>query len=680
MRETCAEGGIPAGDATGATGRDLATPHRIVGDGLDHPAADPRRADRRLADRALQPARPVPEPRRQRVGPDRGAAQAAVGPDPEPRRDGAGLRGARARHVRGRDAGPRRGADRAGPRRDRGGGGHPRPGARTPVRRRRGVPGAAGRRELPPAADGAVGDGEPDRGLAPGLQRHGADVQQLDPDVPGACARGAVRVHEAGVLRDRRDAARATAGRLLAAAPARPLRPCLPPRPPSPTPAARARPVARPRGALALAATVVAALTLTGVAQGQTYELVSSDVTATVRADGSVAVDEAITVAFSGSFTYGYREIPYRSGERIDEIGVSENGKPFGPGAPTDLEPGGPAGTFGVDDLGGRVRIVWRFQSDGVQQRTFLVHYRMTGLAVGYDDVVDVNLKVWGDEWKQRLGAPDRDDARARRRRPRLGPPGLGPRRRHAPGEGGAAPGARHRRGSVRRAPRALSTGLVHVHGGHARSRRQRAGEDRRRGAGGRASVRAGQGAHRRRDRPPVAQRADRARARSPPRARDRDVRVLALRAGARDRLRPRVRAGAADRHAGRARADAPPSGRGGGLLRVHGDPLRPDQTWPLLGPARHDRAQRLGRPPPRERRRPRALRRQAGRADALGEVGGVRRRPRPRREQPAPVRVPRGDRGRALDDGAAVRGLQGGGRDRGRRTGAGSGRWGSCR
>ncbi len=27
-----------------------------------------------------------------------------------------------------------------------------------------------------------------------------------------------------------------------------------------------------------------------------------------------------------------------------------------------------------------------------------------TGLAIGYDDVVDVNLKVWGDEWEQRLG------------------------------------------------------------------------------------------------------------------------------------------------------------------------------------------------------------------------------------------------------------------------------------
>ena len=48
--------------------------------------------------------------------------------------------------------------------------------------------------------------------------------------------------------------------------------------------------------------------------------------------------------------------------------------------------------------------IVWRFQSDGSQQHTFRVHYRISGLAVAYDDVVDVNLKVWGDEWEQSLG------------------------------------------------------------------------------------------------------------------------------------------------------------------------------------------------------------------------------------------------------------------------------------
>ena len=159
-----------------------------------------------------------------------------------------------------------------------------------------------------------------------------------------------------------------------------------------------------PRRLGVLAAAAAAALTLAGVAQAQTYELVSSDVQANVRPNGSVAVDEAITVAFSGSFTYGFREIPLRDGERVDEIGVTENGRPFQPGASTELQPGGPAGTFGVEDLGGRVRVVWRFSSDGFAQRTFVIHYRIAGLATGYDDVVDVNLKVWGDEWEQRLG------------------------------------------------------------------------------------------------------------------------------------------------------------------------------------------------------------------------------------------------------------------------------------
>ena len=50
-----------------------------------------------------------------------------------------------------------------------------------------------------------------------------------------------------------------------------------------------------------------------------------------------------------------------------------------------------------------QVRIVWRFNASN-EARTFTVRYRMTGLAVAYDDVVDVNLQVWGDQWEQRLG------------------------------------------------------------------------------------------------------------------------------------------------------------------------------------------------------------------------------------------------------------------------------------
>ena len=64
--------------------------------------------------------------------------------------------------------------------------------------------------------DELAGDGEPDRRLAAGLQRHRPHVQQRDPDVPWRRARRAVRVREAGVLRDGRDAARGAARRLLA--------------------------------------------------------------------------------------------------------------------------------------------------------------------------------------------------------------------------------------------------------------------------------------------------------------------------------------------------------------------------------------------------------------------------------------------------------------------------------
>ena len=32
------------------------------------------------------------------------------------------------------------------------------------------------------------------------------------------------------------------------------------------------------------------------------------------------------------------------------------------------------------------------------------MHYRLSGVAVAYDDVVDVNLQVWGSEWKEPLG------------------------------------------------------------------------------------------------------------------------------------------------------------------------------------------------------------------------------------------------------------------------------------
>ena len=39
------------------------------------------------------------------------------------------------------------------------------------------------------------------------------------------------------------------------------------------------------------------------------------------------------------------------------------------------------------------------------QQRTFTVSYRLSGLAVAYDDVVDVYWQAWGEEWQEPLGS-----------------------------------------------------------------------------------------------------------------------------------------------------------------------------------------------------------------------------------------------------------------------------------
>lgn len=97
------------------------------------------------------------------------------------------------------------------------GGGDPGRRPRTAVRGRRGLSGAAGGRELPPAPEPARGHREPHRGFARRLQRHCLDLQQRHPDLSGRRLCRALRVHGARVLRGRAAAAAGRSGsRLLA--------------------------------------------------------------------------------------------------------------------------------------------------------------------------------------------------------------------------------------------------------------------------------------------------------------------------------------------------------------------------------------------------------------------------------------------------------------------------------
>ena len=117
------------------------------------------------------------------------------------------------------------------------------------------------------------------------------------------------------------------------------------------------------------------------------YSLPNADVAARVSPDGSLLVSERITI--EGAFHGAYRDIPLRKGESIDQIAVSEGGTRYSRGGSTELGSIDTPGTFNYESSSKRVRIVWHFQAAG-EARTYTVSYRFRGLAVAYDDVVDV--------------------------------------------------------------------------------------------------------------------------------------------------------------------------------------------------------------------------------------------------------------------------------------------------
>jgi Predicted membrane protein (DUF2207) N-terminal domain len=152
------------------------------------------------------------------------------------------------------------------------------------------------------------------------------------------------------------------------------------------------------RALITTAAVAAVVLLAAPPAEAKEYTLPATTVTARVLPNGAVAVTERITFSFFGSFTGAYRDIPIRSDETIDHIRVAEGDALYAPGASAELGSSGSPGTFGVARLGDRVRIVWHYNALS-EDRTFTVAYRFKGLAVAYDDVVDVNFRVWGDQW-----------------------------------------------------------------------------------------------------------------------------------------------------------------------------------------------------------------------------------------------------------------------------------------
>ena len=126
-----------------------------------------------------------------------------------------------------------------------------------------------------------------------------------------------------------------------------------------------------------------------------------------LQQNGALVVDEAITFAFDGDFTGAFREIPLRDGETIDEIGVSENGGRTATARPPSSARRRSRNVRHKAPVGPRAdRLALR---GAVGQRTFHIHYRLRGLAVAYDDVVDVNFRSGATS-----GSPGSRDSRRR--------------------------------------------------------------------------------------------------------------------------------------------------------------------------------------------------------------------------------------------------------------------------
>jgi uncharacterized membrane protein len=147
-------------------------------------------------------------------------------------------------------------------------------------------------------------------------------------------------------------------------------------------------------GATLLVLTVAPALP----AQARSFWMGAADVEVVVQPDGSLHVIETLSIDFTGSYSGSYRDIRVRRGETVTVLTVADESGAMQPGGCTTLGCSSPAGTYGVTSVSGAERVVWHHSSRD-QRRVFTITYVMTGVATAYDDVVDVNLQVWGDQW-----------------------------------------------------------------------------------------------------------------------------------------------------------------------------------------------------------------------------------------------------------------------------------------
>lgn len=134
-------------------------------------------------------------------------------------------------------------------------------------------------------------------------------------------------------------------------------------------------------------------------ALAKSYHIAEADVTIVVEPDGSLLVTERLTFDFDGSFSGAYRDILLSGDETFELVSVGDELVTYDSGGCAWLGCSSPPGTYGLDEQAGLARVVWHHSSND-ELRTFELVYRMSRVVTVYDDVADLQYKVWGEQWE----------------------------------------------------------------------------------------------------------------------------------------------------------------------------------------------------------------------------------------------------------------------------------------
>ena len=138
---------------------------------------------------------------------------------------------------------------------------------------------------------------------------------------------------------------------------------------------------------------IAAALGLQGAVFAKSYRIDRVDLVARLQADGSMLVSETRTYAFSGSFSYAYRDMPRRSRVTFDGFEVLENGRPYA------LSDSDAPGNFQVSATADRIRITWHYRASD-ESRTFEFRYLAREAVERYNDAAVLYYKFLSEEWE----------------------------------------------------------------------------------------------------------------------------------------------------------------------------------------------------------------------------------------------------------------------------------------